>query len=62
MSDGTKRRGEKNGRAKMTWEFVKEARRRWQKKLVSSFELSYEADVSQSTMWQALTEKTWRRP
>lgn len=60
MSAGTKRRGENNGRAKLTWEFVKDARRRWQKKLASSFELSCEADVSQSTMWQALAGKTWK--
>lgn len=52
--------GEKNGRSKLTWKFVKEARRRWRAGEISTYELSYEADVSQSTMHDALTEKTWK--
>lgn len=60
MSSGEKRRGEKNGRSKLTWEFLDYARPLWKEKKVSSYELSYEADVSQSTMHNALTEKTWK--
>ncbi len=61
MSNGRKRRGEKNGRAKMTWEFVEYARTRWEAELESSLELACQASVSQSTMHDALTAKTWKR-
>lgn len=53
------REGETNGRHKLTWAKVLQAREAW-KKGRSSFDLSLDYGVSQSTLYYALVGKTWK--
>ncbi len=66
-STGEKRRGEMNGRAKLTWRRVKRWRKVWKKgrpgveNPYSVLKLAERAKMSPGSMWLMLAGKTWSR-
>lgn len=66
-------KGETNGRAKLSWGHIKLLRKQYQEHKLGKFNrtrpgihspfstaaLACEYDVSQSTMWEALTGRSW---
>lgn len=52
-------KGEKNNRAKLTWDQVREIRRRWMKENVTQVQLSIEYDVSTSAISNIISRKSW---
>lgn len=67
MSVGINRRGERNGRAKLTWRIVERLRKiyrkgkPWQKNPMAVLNLAIKHDVNHGTMWSALSGKSWQR-
>lgn len=52
--------GEKNGRAKLTWEKVREIRERYKSQEVTTLELALDYDMNQSTIWGIVTGANWK--
>lgn len=53
-------RGEKNGRAKLTWELVRQMRRYYEQYHPSFWRLAIEFGVGTMTAWKVIRNRTWR--
>jgi hypothetical protein len=54
------REGDKNGRSKLTWEIVREIRRRYRKGPVSTYTLALDYNVAQGTIYPIIAGTSWR--
>lgn len=59
------REGEKNGRSKMTWDLVRQMRRRYAKgkrtgRHVSMYTLALDYEINQSTVYGIIAGETWK--
>lgn len=55
-------KGEKNGRAKVTWEIVKRLRFEYASTSLSTYTLARQYKLAQSTVHDIVTQRTWLRP
>lgn len=54
------REGEKNGRSKLTWDLVREIRQRYRKGDSSTYKLSLDYDMAQSTIHDIVAGDAWQ--